>query len=181
MYLRLSKVLSKSIKSLKVSKLEMKVVMDSWLEQQGFPVVTVQRINGSTFRITQQSILDVKQKTMGHVFMQRNKMANYTMGGNTNSPSGNKNSSSENKISGSENKNSTIEKKNSTGGNHTPLMPLQDDSNSTFSRRSFDGQLWHIPFTFVTDKNTTETLVWVNEKGMKNLNSLFPRESLYTL
>ena len=117
--------------------MDMKEIMDSWLEQQGFPVVTVQRINGSTFRITQQSILDVKQKRLNQLMEKHNN-------------------------------------NNATAGNSSvKISPPQfeDDSNNSSERRtSFEKQLWHIPFTFVTDKNSTETLVWIKEKGIAKSN-----------
>lgn len=126
----------------KVSKIDMKEVMDTWLEQQGFPVVTVQRINSTSFRITQQSILDVKQKTMKRLSEKYNNSNNITKPGNS-----------------STEKTSPSRLDDDDSANNSSI------SSSTKRGISFEDQLWHIPFTFITDKNSTETLVWIKEKG----------------
>ena len=129
--------------------MDMKEVMDTWLEQQGFPVVTVQRINSTSFKITQQSILDIKQKTLKRLSEKYNKTIinnNITKPGDS----------------------STIEK-----ASPSRLDVDVDSANNSFTssssttkRTNFEEQLWHIPFTFVTDRNSTETLVWIKEKGI---------------
>ena len=129
--------------------MNMKEVMDTWLEQQGFPVVTVQRINSTSFKITQQSILDIKQKTLKRLSEKYNKTIinnNITKPGDS----------------------STIEK-----ASPSRLDVDVDSANNSFTssssttkRTNFEEQLWHIPFTFVTDRNSTETLVWIKEKGI---------------
>lgn len=79
--------------------------MDSWTKQRSFPIVTVSRVDQSTFKLSQQSFLVSK--------------ANIT-----------ENSTKENQL---------------TGVNDT---------------------LWHVPFTYMTDKDTRAELVWFNEKGI---------------
>ena len=124
--------------------MDMKEVMDTWLEQQGFPVVTVQRINSTSFKITQQSILDIKQKTLKRLSEKYNKN-NITKPGN---------SSTTEKASPSK-----LDVDFDSANNSSTSSP-------TTKRTNFEEQLWHIPFTFVTDRNSTETLVWINEKGI---------------
>ena len=124
--------------------MDMKEVMDTWLEQQGFPVVTVQRINSTSFKITQQSILDIKQKTLKRLSEKYNNN-NITKPGNS----------------------STTEKASPSKVDvDVDSANNSSTSSSTTKRTNFEEQLWHIPFTFVTDRNSTETLVWINEKGI---------------
>ena len=126
--------------------MDMKEVMDTWLEQQGFPVVTVQRINSTSFKITQQSILDFKQKTLKRLSEKYNNN-NITKPGNS--------STTEKALP------SKLDVDVDSANNSSTFT-----SSSTTKRTNFEEQLWHIPFTFVTDRNSTETLVWIKEKGI---------------
>lgn len=108
--------------------------MDSWVCQQGFPIVTVERIGERSFKLTQESILKAKDRVERNLEVIRSKTA-------ANSP------------------NSTIFKSDI----------VNENSNMNKSFASKNDSLWHIPFTYITDQNNTESLVWFNTKGILNI------------
>lgn len=105
--------------------------MDSWVCQQGFPIVTVQRISDSSFKLTQESILDAKGKVEKELEVI-----------NSRTPT---NSS----------KSTTLRSEITTEN-----LPKNESADAMKN-----DSIWHIPFTYITDQNNTESLVWFDTKG----------------
>ena len=137
--------------------------MNSWINRRSFPIVTVTRLNKTTFQLKQQSFLAAKTD-----IERRESSGNFSVS-NDNSTSVSHSNATSAKIA--RDNNSKIE----THGNTTKQNSSKsaDEMLTTKGRASkqhdkenvTDATVWSIPFTYITDENHDEKLLWFNEKG----------------
>ena len=129
-----------------MSDLNISQIMNTWTKQKSFPVVTIKKINSTSYSITQESFLDAKQSIKTNNIRQREKIGN----------------------------NSSIMadyRQNITGvkiptiTNTTHSIEAASLKNKTESR-PLTNATWIIPLTYITKNNNNETLVWMHEKSM---------------
>uniref|UniRef100_A0A7M5XDN7 Aminopeptidase n=2 Tax=Clytia hemisphaerica TaxID=252671 RepID=A0A7M5XDN7_9CNID len=144
------------------SHLNISSIMNSWINRRSFPIVTVTRLNQTTFHLKQQSFLAAKND-----IEQRELSGNLSVGGkNTTSvPYSNSTSAKiarnmESRMEGSGN--GTLQ--NSSKSTDDLLATKSHGSKQHSQGNGTDDTIWSIPFTYITDEDNSEKLLWFNEK-----------------
>ena len=149
--------------------------MNSWVNRRSFPIVTVERINATSFRLRQESFLAAKSA-----------IQNQGTGNSTQVVSQNTTAATLSGINAT-----TFNKDNATSfnGNMTHSTTIKNNTkqltekikrseiegeksseehekNNRQKNETTDDTLWSIPFTYVTNIDAVETLVWFDQKGI---------------
>ena len=153
--------------------------MNSWVNRRSFPIVTVERINATSFRLRQESFLAAKsaiqnqtQDTgnstqVGLPLKNTTKSASVSGHNSTTSFNGNNTTFTVGNLAQSFSNNNTKQpaKRSEDKG--------EEKDHEKKKNKTTDDTLWSIPFTYVTNIDAVETLVWFDQKGMYYLYSFF--------
>ena len=185
--------------------------MDSWVNRRSFPIVTVERVNTTFFRLRQESFLAAKSA----IQQNKDEKRSFSTPGmtedettRTTSPQNTTLDNSGQTLPGSSPSNTTVLKnatysngqtlsnetlemlllnaavlKNTTmnsidsenvtsptpmllpaSNNTEPMVTVETKRNN--GSNGSDDTLWSIPFTYVTNVNSQEKLLWFDQKGM---------------
>ena len=143
--------------------------MDSWVNRRSFPIVTVERVNKTSFRLRQESFLAAKSaiqnELSGNSTAQR--MTSYQ------------------NITATPNatitENSTLLSHNNTKQPGEKVKRSEEGTSSKQKNVTTDETLWFIPFTYVTNINDTETLLWFDQKGSYRHSVIIINSVIYSI